>query len=312
MEKHILDPVLEKTPLGLGQLYRELFLGGKGVRARLVHDLSKSLSLSESEIQLLCSVAESIHHSSLLHDDVIDDSLSRRGKPSAWLKFSKSKAILAGDYLLAHISIKLAEYGDHDLLKLTSQTIKKMVEGEWLQSEIKGGRETFKKVNQVHQLKTASLFEWCVKAPFLCKKNKNVKIQNLLEKIGQNLGLLFQRSDDILDFGIRNKENKNEFSDLKDGFLNFFGVYLKENSPLKKDQNLRGCQNLAQLKKMMPPGALEKLILSFDKMNHTLVESCLSLIHQLGGGLDEEQKKSIDVLKLWPRYLYFRDNQERQ
>lgn len=292
---------LEKTPLSsLNQLYKELFFGGKGIRAHLVKDVSQALHLHSSEITLLCGVAESIHHSSILHDDVIDSSKKRRNRSSIWMKFSKNKAILAGDYLLAHVSLKLSEYGNADLLKLTSQTIKKMVEGEWLQSEVLG-HETLNNINKIHLLKTAVLFEWCLKAPFLCRKYTNS--QNLLGEIGQIFGQLFQRADDALDFGVRNKENKNEFKDLSEGYLNFFGVFLQEKAQLK---NLRSCRSRLELKKMIKEEEFLSLIQSFDDMNKKLIHSCYNKLKQLSSLLNPEQRKLILTLNSWTKKLYFR------
>ena len=298
------NPLLEKTPLSaLNQLYEELFFGGKGLRARLIQDISQCIDLKEADVRLLCGVVESIHHSSILHDDVLDSSRKRRGRLAAWVQFSKSKAILAGDYLLAHVSLKLSEYGNAELLRLTSHTIKKMVEGEWLQSEIKG-KETCQNVSQVHLLKTAVLFEWCLRAPFLCKGHEDLKLQNLLKEIGQTFGILFQRADDLLDFGFRNKENKSEFKDLSEGYLNFVGAYLKEKIHLKNDKAFRARRNYSDLEKIIGKDELKKHINQFDKINQPLIDDCLPLIKKVSSLLN--QNNLAVVLKNWINKLYFR------
>ncbi len=296
---NLLDPKVNT----LNEIYKELFNGGKGLRASLTRDVAKHLGLSRDESSLLEESVEGIHHSSILHDDVLDSSRLRRNRLTAWVKFSKSKAILAGDYLLAQISFNISEYGNVELLKLTSMTIKKMVQGEWLQSE-NLGKETLKKLNQVHILKTSSLFQWCLKAPFLCCRENNTSIYKILDRIGCIFGRLFQRSDDMMDFGVRNKENKDVFKDLKEGYLNFFGVFLKENTPVKNVTALRNCQNTEDLKKLFGEQELIKQVNKFDEHNKKLILECESDIDKLSSfssyaGLDS-------TLKSWCSSLYFR------
>ena len=289
----------------LDQLYQELFAGGKGVRARLVKDISECLHLPPEGTALLCESVESIHHSSILHDDVIDASRVRRNRLAAWVKFSKREAILAGDYLMAQVSFRISESGNVHLLKLTSSAIKKMVQGEWLQRELIG-RETLKGLNQVHIWKTSALFEWGLKAPFLFLHDHQPSLQALLGEIGVIFGQLFQRADDAIDFGVRNKENKKEFKDLQEGYLNFFGVYLREKIPIKNIQKLRACRNLQQLKEITGESVLKEQVQAFDHINQQLSDVCLHRIDQLEGCLNKKQKKLIPILKSWTKKLYLR------
>ena len=289
----------------LDKLYEKLFSGGKAVRARLVQETAKEFGLSLSERSLLCSAVELIHHSSILHDDVIDSSSRRRGHPSAWVHFSRNKAILAGDYLLAEASFKLSEYGNTDLLKLTAQTVKKMIQGEWLQSE-KLKVNTLKGINEIHVLKTSALFEWCLLAPFLClQPQRAASLQEPLKKAGRILGQLFQRADDAMDFGVRNKENKEEFKDLNEGYLNFFGVFLKENAPLD-ERELLACGSRYDFKKIMTEQTLEKQIRLYDEMNQKLILSFYEALEALSSLSEDYGPRLAKVLKSWAHDLYFR------
>ena len=287
----------------LNEVYKDLFNGGKGLRACLTRDIAQHLGLSKSESSLLEESVEGIHHSSILHDDVLDSSLLRRNQLTAWVKFSKNKAILAGDYLLAQVSFKISEYGNLELLKLTSITIKKMVQGEWLQSE-NMGKETLKTLDKIHTLKTSSLFQWCLKAPFFCCHKNNKNLHNILDHIGCIFGQLFQRSDDLMDFGFRNKENKDVFKDLKEGYLNFFGVFLKENISLKDEKDLRLCRNMEDLKKLLSDKELNKQTSNFDQQNKQLILECETYIDKLVELLSH--KPLGDTLKSWCNKLYFR------
>ncbi len=289
----------------LNQLYKDLFAGGKGVRARLVRDISSCLALSPDDISLLCESVENIHQSSILHDDVIDSSRFRRNRLATWVKFSKKEAILAGDYLMAQVSFRISENGNLHLLKLTSEAIKNMVQGEWLQREMLGC-ETLKGLDQVHIFKTSSLFQWSLRAPFLFLYLTHPQLQALLGEIGTLFGQLFQRADDAIDFGIRNKEGKKEFKDLEEGYLNFFGVYIKENTSIRDIKQFRACRSVHQLKKFLGEETLQSQIDSFDRMNDQLSSLCLDRIEKLTHYLDERQIKLIHVLKSWVKLLYLR------
>ena len=287
----------------LNEVYKDLFNGGKGLRACLTRDIAGHLGLNESESSLLEESVEGIHHSSILHDDVLDSSRLRRNRLTAWVKFSKNKAILAGDYLLAQVSFKISEYGNLELLKLTSITIKKMVQGEWLQSE-NLGKEKLKTLDKIHSLKTSSLFQWCLKAPFFCCHKNDQNLHDILDHIGCIFGQLFQRSDDLMDFGFRNKENKDIFKDLKEGYLNFFGVFLKENLPLKDVKALRLCRNTDDLNKLFGEKELQKQMEAFDQWNKQLILECETSINKLSALLSHNNLG--ETLKSWCNKLYFR------
>ena len=289
----------------LYQLYKDLFSGGKGLRAQLVEEVATSLNLEKPLIDMLKESIEGIHHSSLLHDDVLDVSLLRRNRLTAWAKFSKNKAILAGDFLLAQVSYNISECGNMDIMKLTAQTVKNMVHGEWLQEDQKG-KETLADLDKVHILKTSSLFQWCLKTPFLFFYSKDTSVLKLIDNIGKIFGQLFQRADDCIDFGVRNKENKNAFKDLKEGYLNFFGLWMKEQLGLS-EKNIRSCQNLKDLKTLIGEKNLNQQLEKFDRMNDDLIGLCTKNVEELSNLINPSQRKVIDVLKLWPQKLYFRD-----
>ena len=208
-------------------IYQKLFSGGKGLRAKLTQETADCLNIPAEQQKSLGRIVEYIHQSSLLHDDVIDVSPLRRGQLSGWRRYSMRKAVLAGDYLLAESAEKAADLNNIPLIKLTAQTLKQLVKGEWLQAEIKD-KENTEDLEKVHELKTAPLFQWSLKAPFLLKNYYDEELHSRLNEIGRLLGLLFQRADDLLDFDIRNKEGKTTFKDLEEGTLNVFAVHLTE------------------------------------------------------------------------------------
>ena len=152
----------------LNALYDDLFAGGKYFRSKLISRISKHLEVTPEAVQLMSQTIEFIHNASLLHDDLIDRSHLRRNKTTAWLKYTPEYAVLAGDYLLARVMVNLSSHGNIELVKYTSEMISDLLEGEWIQdSLVRDWDITLTQLDRVHDLKTASLFKWCLRAPFL-------------------------------------------------------------------------------------------------------------------------------------------------
>ena len=169
----------------LNALYDDLFTRGKGFRSKLIQKLSDHLELQPSQIHLLAQTIEFIHNASLLHDDLVDRSSLRRDKPAAWLKYTPEYAVLAGDYLLARVMVNLSRNGNLKLIQLTAEIISDLLEGEWIQdSLIKDWDVSLIQLDRVHNLKTASLFKWCMRAPFIAKEDYREDLHRLLIEMG--------------------------------------------------------------------------------------------------------------------------------
>ncbi len=223
----------------LNALYDDLFAGGKGFRSKLIRPFAEYLQIDPKTEKLLGQTIEFIHNASLLHDDLIDRSALRRGKTTAWLKYTPEYAVLAGDYLLARVMVNLSGHGNIHLVQYTAEVISELLEGEWIQdSLVKDFKITIEQLDRVHNLKTASLFKWCLRAPFIAIHRNTPLLHNTLEEMGTLLGVLFQRSDDLLDFDIRNYEGKALLGDLKSGYLNSFAVFLMKDLMASKRSSL--------------------------------------------------------------------------
>ena len=299
----------------LNALYDDLFEGGKGFRAKLVQmvfrhlsmDSSSGTNLNSKTMTLLCQTIEFIHNSSLLHDDLIDRSHLRRGKTAAWVKYSPEYAVLAGDYLLARVMVNLSSYGNIQLLQLTSQAISDLLEGEWIQdSLIRDFNVSLDRLDRVHNLKTGSLFKWCLQAPFLVNNRNDESLHRILIELGSILGLLFQRSDDLLDFDIRNYEGKAVLGDLKSGYLNSFSAFLLEGVPSIQKTNFLKCQNLDEVKVAVGDSYLQSRLLDFDKANAKLISLYDHHLKNLTQYLLEGEIAMVEELKVLPDILYWR------
>jgi octaprenyl-diphosphate synthase len=287
----------------LSELYDKLFSDGKGFRGQLVSEVAGFLSLSAKEKSLFAQTVEFVHNSSLLHDDLIDQAPLRRGKTAIWKEFGPEYAVLAGDYLLARVMVNLSTYGNIDLVRVTSESISELLEGEWLQDSIRFQSDvSFEKIQRIHELKTSSLFSWCLKSPFVYK-NYSEDIVSKLAEIGRNMGLLLQRSDDLLDFNIRNYEKKSSFTDLKAGFLNSFSVLLF--SDLKWSQDFYKIESESDLLKFVSKEKLDEKLSIFDQMNTGVIEEIKNQSEQLAKINPELSKLKDLILKIAPS-LYWR------
>lgn len=291
----------------LNALYDDLFSSGKGFRSKLIQTIGKHLNLSDRHTRLLAQTIEFIHNASLLHDDLIDRSPLRRSKTAAWLKYSPEYAVLAGDYLLARVMVNLSRNGNLRLIQYTAEIISDLLEGEWIQdSLIDDWRVQLNQLDQVHDLKTASLFKWCLRAPFIAQENYDETLHQTLEEMGTLLGLLFQRGDDLLDFDIRNDEGKAILGDLKAGYLNSFGAFISRDFTVEKKDQLKHCQTLDEVKKMVGPDQFTALVAEFDEMNQQAIDLYLHHAKSLEPMLKPSERGLVADLIQLPTLLYFR------
>lgn len=173
--------------------------GGKRLRPRLV--LLSYLAAGGEELDdviALASAVELVHTATLVHDDINDHSLTRRGKATVHARWGRTFALLTGDYLFAKVYEMMAPYGN-PFNQIMAEAAVRLVEGETLQAAAaKSGqmdRETYK---QIISLKTASLFEAAAQMGARLATEDDETI-SALSQYAYNLGLTFQIVDDILD-----------------------------------------------------------------------------------------------------------------
>jgi octaprenyl-diphosphate synthase len=292
----------------LNKLYDDLFSGGKGFRAKLIRMMASSISLDGKSEHLLAQTIEFIHNASLLHDDLIDRSHLRRGKTTAWLKFTPEYAVLAGDYLLARVMVNLSGHGNIKLVQYTAEIISDLLEGEWLQDSVIGDYfVTLEQLDRIHNLKTASLFKWCIRAPFIAQERYDAELHQILEEMGTLLGQLFQRSDDLLDYDIRNEEGKAILGDLKSGYLNSFGAYITSGRTRQEIDQIVKSKNLEQYYASIGgKETFDKKVAAFDEMNKGLIAMYDHHLERLKKHLKPGEEKLIDQLRPLTEILYWR------
>lgn len=161
----------------------------------------------------LAEITELIHTASLLHDDVIDHSTSRRGAPSANVEFGNKMAVLAGDFMLGRASVALARLRDPEVTELLATVIANLVEGEFMQLRNTATDErnpvwsddTVDYYLQKTYLKSASLISKSCRAAALLG-DCTPDVVEAAYSYGKNLGLAFQLVDDMLDYTVSGQE----------------------------------------------------------------------------------------------------------
>ncbi|KAI1618924.1 mitochondrial hexaprenyl pyrophosphate synthase [Exophiala viscosa] len=161
----------------------------------------------------LAEITELIHTASLLHDDVIDHSTTRRSEPSANTTFGNKMAVLAGDFMLGRASVALARLRDPEVIELLATVIANLVEGEFMQLKNTASDETNPEWSeesityylQKTYLKSASLISKSCRAAALLGQCAPSVVEAAYS-YGKNLGLAFQLVDDMLDYTISGAE----------------------------------------------------------------------------------------------------------
>ncbi|MEM9448221.1 MAG: solanesyl diphosphate synthase [Cyanobacteria bacterium P01_E01_bin.6] len=213
--------------------------GGKRLRPAIVFLVSRATMPGQditSKHRRLAEITEMIHTASLVHDDVVDEAEVRRGVPTVHSSFTNRIAVLAGDFLFAQSSWHLANLDNLAVVKLLSEVIMDLAEGEIQQGLNRFDSDiTIEAYLEKSYYKTASLIANSSKSAGILS-DVSSEMASHLYHYGRHLGLAFQIVDDILDFTASAEVlGKPTCSDLKSGNLTAPVIYALEEHP-----NLKG------------------------------------------------------------------------
>ncbi len=213
--KNFIDPIKEeldifqqrfstsmKSRVGLVDLITKYILRQKGkkIRPTLVLLSAKTVGEINESTYRAAILVELLHTATLIHDDVVDSAETRRGLPSINSVWKNKIAVLMGDYLLSRGLLLSVDNNDFQFLKVITNTVKRMSEGELLQIQktrkLNNDEETYFKIISD---KTASLISTCTQVGALSVSKDEKVIENFRD-FGENLGIAFQIKDDILDY----------------------------------------------------------------------------------------------------------------
>lgn len=191
--------------------------GGKRLRPALLLLSCKLMDYHGQGAIKLGAVVEIIHTATLVHDDIIDEAQTRRGRPAANTQWGNAKCVLAGDWLyMQAFKIAVQERNFHVLDALIDLT-QAMVEGELLQIERLGKAISLDEHFELIHRKTACLFSVCMKLGGILAGASDAD-QHRLAEYGRNLGMAFQIVDDVLDLTASEEVlGKPVASDLREG-----------------------------------------------------------------------------------------------
>ena len=279
---------------------------GKQVRPILVLLFAKMFSSQDltNKSYRAAIISELIHSATLIHDDVVDDSKLRRGFLSINSLWNNKISVLVGDFLLSKSLLLSIDNKDFDLLKIISEAVKKMSEGELLQiQKSRNLNITEEEYFDLTIKKTASLFSACCK---LGAASTGIKKLDKVEEFGLNLGLIFQIKDDLFDYTNR-RIGKPTAMDIKNQKITLPLIYTLNNiNPSDKKFIISSYKNKTRLKRnkkriygiIKDSGGFKY---AFDKMLD-LKEKNLLIIDNF------PENKSKESLKLMLDYLINRKN----
>ena len=212
---------------------------GKQLRPLLVM-LSAQICNPVTDKTLKSAVAlELLHTASLIHDDVVDNSDTRRGIASVHTKWTNKVAVLIGDYMLAKVIGLVAEVRNIRILEIVSNLGKSLSSGEMVQLHV--GQSMWideERYYQVIEQKTAQLFQACAEAGAEsagCTQRQRAALRDY----GRLLGLCFQIKDDIFDYSDLEEIGKPTLSDLRDGKVTLPLIEALRRAPKSEAEHIR-------------------------------------------------------------------------
>jgi len=192
--------------------------GGKRMRPLLTVLAARAIGYQGNEHLQLAAIVEFIHTSTLLHDDVVDESNMRRGRETANAMFGNSASVLVGDFLYSRSFQMMSELSNLRIMDILSDATNIIAEGEVLQLMNCNDPDTTEdSYMQVIYCKTAKLFEAATRlAAVIAKQDQATELA--MQNYGKHLGTAFQLVDDIMDYTADAQEmGKNVGDDLAEG-----------------------------------------------------------------------------------------------
>jgi len=262
--------------------------GGKRIRPTLTLLVGRMLGGEEPRLITLAAAIELLHTATLVHDDLIDGSLLRRGIPTINSQWSPGATVLTGDFMFARAAKLASDTNSIPVMSLFSKTLAIIVNGEITQlfsTHCKIDREEYSR--RIYA-KTASLFE----ASACCAALISTDDKELIEEIslyGRDIGMAFQIVDDVFDFTAdQTVLGKPVGSDLRQGLVTLPAISYIEQNPEDADARELGCGNNflgndkvnRLVEKIRFSSAIEQSLLEADRY----VDSALKRLQKMPAG----------------------------
>jgi geranylgeranyl pyrophosphate synthase len=217
LEQHLQDTSAVALPALRSLLDLVFASGGKRIRPALVFACARLGRADPEHVIHLAAAIETLHAASLVHDDLIDESLVRRGMPTLNTRWGASATVLAGDWLFARAAGFAADTESVPVVKVFARTLMTLADGELRQLFGRSGVPSADEYEYRIYAKTASLFEAATECAAELVVGDRPRVE-ALARFGRELGNAFQIADDILDFtGDAERLGKPVGSDLRSG-----------------------------------------------------------------------------------------------
>lgn len=260
---------------------------GKQLRPLFVLLVAKLHGNIRDSTYTAASLIELLHTATLIHDDVVDDSYERRAFFSINALWKSKVAVLIGDYLLSKGLLISMENNEYELLRIVSNAVREMIEGELLQTQ-KSRKLNITETEyfEIIRKKTATLIAACCACGAYSVGADQKKVSDMWQ-FGQMLGIAFQIKDDLLDYNSKNLTGKPSANDIKEKKLTLPLIY-----SLGKSKN-------SQSKKILR-------IINAKNHNPLIINDIIEYVHQSGGIVYTEKKmveyknKALDLISDYP------------
>jgi geranylgeranyl pyrophosphate synthase len=256
--------------------------GGKRIRPRIILLLGNILKANEDTLVTLASAIELLHTATLVHDDLIDGALLRRGVATLNSKWSSAATVLTGDFIFASAAYLAAKTNSIEVMKVFSTTLMTIVNGEV--NQLFNSRCNASKADYYQRIyaKTASLFEAATHTTSILSPVSELD-RDRMRRFGYELGMAFQIVDDVLDYsGDQAIVGKPVGGDLKQGLITLPMLYFIDSNP----QN-DGVKELLQGNCIEKDETIESLI-------HSIIGS--SAIEQSLNEAEQFAKRALDLI----------------
>jgi geranylgeranyl pyrophosphate synthase len=254
VEARMRERVGESHPALESAIDHLLSSGGKRVRPTVVLLTAAMFGANRQHSVTLAAAIEMLHTATLVHDDLIDGALLRRGTPTLNAQWTPAATVLTGDYLFARAAFLCSQTGSLVVMEMFARALMTIVGGEINQLfRTRSGDLRQDYFNRIYA-KTASLFELSTEAAAVLSGAPATQTAQA-KAVGYNLGVAFQIVDDVLDFvGNQQEVGKPVASDLRQGLLTLPALLALDGRPVADDFIE------AILERRLDPAVLEDLI----------------------------------------------------
>ena len=232
--------------------------GGKRMRPIMVLLAARGNGIKNDLHIPMAAVIEFIHTATLLHDDVVDMSELRRGRPTVNAEWNNPSSVLVGDFIYSRAFQVLVQIADMRIMEIIANTTNRIAEGEVLQLiEKSNPRTSEENYMRVITNKTAILFQAAAQCGAILSKS-DLEIEEALRSFGMQLGLAFQLIDDVLDYsGTADELGKNVGDDLSEGKSTLPLIYASKNGSTAQRNVILESLNAKKLTKGMLDNVIE-------------------------------------------------------